>query len=83
MSDEPEETEGEEEFEAESGVYLDDGTCWVRDPDYLAHDSDVQGVIAMQFRDGALWFLDGVSRKWCNAEAQEQKTKPTKLRTVQ
>ena len=53
-------------------MYLDEGTCWVADPDYLARDSGVGGVIALQYKDGALWFLDGETRKWLNAEASDK-----------
>lgn len=80
MTDLADEDDGEE-IEGERALYLHDGECWVGDPDYLAHDSGVQGVIAVQFRDGALWFLDGESRKWLNAEADGKPAR--KLRPVQ
>jgi len=51
-------------------VYLHDGTCWVADPDFLLQDSGVEGVLAMQYVDGHLWYLDGASRKWINVEAE-------------
>ena len=81
MTDEIPETD-ETEVEAVEPLYLSDGECWIGDPDYLAHDSEVQGVIAVQFRDGALWFLDGESRKWLNAEAPEAGKSPRKLKSV-
>lgn len=65
----------EEEVASEVPLYLHDGECWVSDPEYIAHDSGVQGVIAIQFRDGALWYLDGETRKWLNAESD---TKPSR-----
>ena len=65
----------DEDVASEVPLYLQDGECWVCDPEYLAHDSGVQGVIAIQFRDGALWYLDGETRKWMNAEAD---TKPAR-----
>lgn len=74
--------EEEEEVGQACEVYLQDETCWIADPDYLAHDSGVQGVIAIQFRAGQLWYLDGESRKWTSAEV-EAKAKPAqKLRPV-
>ena len=78
MTDEAE----EEEVGGELPLYLHDGECWIADPEYLAHDSGVQGVIAVQFRDGALWYLDGESRKWLNAEATDAGRPKTKLRPV-
>lgn len=77
-------TDPEEEYEVEAvePVYLHDGECWVADPDLLAHDSGAQGVISLQFRDGALWYLDGESRKWLNAEAQDTARPDRKLRPV-
>jgi len=71
-----------EEIESEVPLYLHDGECWVSDPEYLAHDSGVQGVIAIQFRDGALWYLDGETRKWMNAEA-DTTTKRATLSRIQ
>lgn len=78
MTDEPE----GEEVESVEPLYLSDGECWISDPEFLAHDAGVQGVIAVQFRDGALWYLDGESRKWLNAEAQDSARPKTKLRPV-
>lgn len=72
----------EPEVESVEPLYLQDGECWVGDPDFLAHDSGVDGVIAVQFKDGALWFLDGESRKWLNAEAPEASKPKTRLRPV-
>src|SRR5690606_1428588 len=78
MTDEADETE---EVDSVEPLYLSDGECWISDPEFLAHDAGVQGVIAVQFRDGALWYLDGESRKWMNAEADSGRPK-TKLRPV-
>ena len=78
----PEGEEPEEEVGAEAEIYLADGQCWIADPEYLAHDSGVGGVIAIQFRDGGLWYLDGETRKWLNVEASEQGKPARKLRPV-
>lgn len=77
-------TDPEEEYEVEAAepVYLHDGECWVGDPEFLAHDSGVDGVIAVPFRDGALWYLDGETRKWLNVEAQDTARPDRKLRPV-
>ena len=81
MTDEAAETEGEEVEQAEP-LYLTDGECWIADPEFLAQDAGVQGVIAVQFREGGLWYLDGESRKWLNAESPETARPKTKLRPV-
>lgn len=72
----------DEEVESVEPLYLSDGECWISDPEFLAHDSGVQGVIAVQFRDGALWFLDGETRRWMNAEAPEAGRPERRLRPV-
>jgi hypothetical protein len=74
-------TDGDEEVASEEPLYLHDGECWVADPEYLAHDSGVQGVIAIQFRDGGLWYLDGETSKWLNVEADNKPQRT--LRPVQ
>lgn len=56
------------EWEAGESVYLPEDTCWVADPDFLPPDSGVTGVLAMQYRGGELWYLDGETRKWLNVE---------------
>lgn len=71
----------EEEFVPPREVTLHDGECWVADPDYLERASGIQGVIAIQFRDGALWYLDGETRKWLNVECEDSKPRP-RLRPV-
>lgn len=71
--------EEEVEIEAMDPLYLSDDTCWIADPDLLAHDSAAEGVLAVQYRGGELFYLDGESRKWLNVEAQ---AKSTKLRPV-
>ena len=79
---EGEEPEEGEEFGSEAEIYLGDGQCWIADPEYLAHDSGVEGVIAVQFRDGGLWYLDGETRRWLNVEASESGKPARKLRPV-
>lgn len=76
--------EGEEEEEVSymQEVHLGDGTCWVADPDLLAHDSGAEGVLALQYMEGALWYLDGATRKWLNVEAQDSSKPARKLRPV-
>lgn len=70
-------TDPDEEIEWESGeaVYLAEDTCWIGDPDFLLPESGVEGVLAMQYRSGELWYLDGATRKWLNVEAD---TKPAR-----
>jgi hypothetical protein len=59
-------------------VYLPEDTCWVADPEFLLPDSGVEGVLAMQYRGGDLFFLDGASRKWINVEAEDKPTRRLK-----
>ena len=59
-------------------VYLPEDTCWVADPEFLLPDSGVEGVLAMQYRGGDLFFLDGASRKWVNVEAEDKPTRRLK-----
>ena len=59
-------------------VYLPEDTCWVADPDFLLPDSGVEGVLAMQYRGGDLFYLDGATRKWVNVEAEEKPTRRLK-----
>lgn len=49
-------------------IQLAEGECWVYDPEFLALDSGVKDVLAVQFTGGALWYLDGATRKWISAE---------------
>lgn len=64
---------------------LHDGECWVYDPDLLDPATEYEGVLAVQFRDGALWWLSGETRKWVNVEDAGKVTgkPPTKIRSVQ
>lgn len=70
------------EFVEVNEVYLADGQCWVSDPDALDPASGVPGVIAIQFRDGGLYYMDGETRRWHNAEAAEPGKPARKLKTV-
>ena len=71
-----------EEFAPPLDITLTDGTCWVSDPDLLHHEESAEGVLAVQYRDGQLFYLDGLTRKWVSAEG-DSKTKRAGLRTVQ
>jgi len=64
------EPDGDEiEWVPGEAVYLPEGTCWVADPDFLLPDSGVEGVLAMQYRGGDLFYLDGATRRWVNVES--------------
>lgn len=65
----------EEELAAswESSITLMEGECWVGDPDYLWPESGVEGVLAIQYRGGELFYLDGATRKWLNVESSVKK----------
>lgn len=58
----------------ESSLVLSEDQCWVADPDYLWHESGAEGVLAIQYRAGELFYLDGATRKWVNVEASQKKT---------
>lgn len=66
------EEEDESLLEAMDPIYLQEETCWVADADLLVHDSGAEGVLAVQYKGGQLWYLDGESRKWLNAEADSK-----------
>jgi len=74
MADEPEiefeaDAEGEDEESAQQQpMILCAGDVAVLDPDFLARDSGVQGVIAVRVTDGDdIEYLDGESRLWLSA----------------
>ena len=60
------ETEPEEEIDL--SICLADGDCWIADPDYLDPACEWDGVLAVQFKDGGLWWLSAKTRKWANVE---------------
>lgn len=72
MIDEPEQPDDEELGQVEfvdPCVCLGDGECWVSDPDALDPSAECgAGVIAVQFREGALWYMTAQDHKWVNAE---------------
>jgi hypothetical protein len=72
VTDEPDD---DEEIVGEACVYLGDGQCWVADPAYLDQDSGVQGVLAVKFWGGALYYLDGQTRKWLSCEVSMRAVK--------
>ncbi len=79
----PEGEESEEgEFVEVNEVYLADGQCWVLEADALLPGSDYSGVIAMQYRDGGLYYMTGEERRWVSAEAPEPGKAARKLKTV-
>ena len=72
----------DEELEPVNEVYLADGQAWVIDPDALMPGSEYGGVIAIQFRDGGLYYMTAEDRRWTNAEAQEPGKPARKFKTV-
>lgn len=69
-----------EEPDLDTSVFLHDDACWVYDPDALHPDSGVEGVIALIYRSGTLFYLDGATRKWLSVEASTTCTKPTRIK---
>lgn len=62
------EAEEIEEAVAITPVILCAGDVAILDPDYLARDSGVQGVIAVRVIDGDdIEYLDGETRMWMSA----------------
>lgn len=59
-------------------VFLHDDSCWIYDPEALMPDSGVEGVLAVQYRAGGLYYLDGETRKWLNVEADKPHLKAAK-----
>lgn len=51
-------------------IVLTDDCVWVSDPDLLHPDAEADGVLALMYRGGCLFYLDGATRQWVNAEAQ-------------
>lgn len=78
MTDETEEVE----LVDMADIMLSDGMCWVADPDLLAHDSGADGVLAVQYMEGGLFYFDGATRKWLNVEASDPGKPVRKLRPV-
>jgi len=74
--------ETEVEFYAPEPVYLHEDTCWIGDPDALDPDSGAEGVLAIQYRAGCLWYLDGLTRQWYNVEKDGAKRAKGPLRPV-
>jgi len=70
-------------MEGSTELTLHDGECWIFDPDFLDPATEYEGVLAVQFRDGALWWLDGLSRKWINVEDGKAAGKKPTIRSVQ
>lgn len=82
MTDEPDDELGEIGVELESQeLHLADGECWVIDPECLDPSTESEGVIAVQYRDGGLYYMTALARKWVNAEAPS-KGKRSDLRTI-
>lgn len=59
-----------EEPDLDTSVFLHEDSCWVYDPDSLMPGSGVEGVLAMMYRGGSLFYLDGESRRWHNVETK-------------
>lgn len=56
------------ETDFDTSVFLHDDSCWVYDHDSLMPDSGVEGVLALIYRNGCLFYLDGKTRTWHNVE---------------
>lgn len=70
-----------DEPDLDTSVLLNDDCCWVYDPDSLMPDSGVEGVLALIYRGGALFYLDGATRKWANVESlATAPAKPTRIK---
>lgn len=70
------------EFISAEPIVLHEDSVWIPDPDALHHDSGEQeGVLAVMLRAGCVWYLDGVTRQWFNAEKDGAK-KARPLRPV-
>jgi len=82
MTDEPEQLDDEmpDVEYVDPCVQLGDGECWISDPDALDPAAECgAGVIAVQFREGALWYMTAQDHKWVNAE---HKASPRKLAAI-
>ena len=77
----PEDDELDVDLVLPESVYLQDDMCWVGDPDALHHDSEAEGVLAVLYRGGGLWYLDGETRQWFSVDKDgAKKAKPVHLR---
>lgn len=78
----PENEEGSEidvELTLPDPVILMDDTVWVPDPDALHPDAEAEGLLALLYRGGCLWYFDGQTRQWCNVEDKgPKKARPFK-----
>jgi len=78
----PENEEGGEldvELTLPDPVILMDDTVWVPDPDALHPDAEAEGLLALLYRGGCLWYFDGQTRQWCNVEDKgPKKARPFK-----
>lgn len=73
------ETDVEDEYEdLDPSILLCDGTCWIADPYYLDEGEEFDGALAVQYKDGTLWWLSGKTRKWIDVTQSNK----TVLRTV-
>lgn len=63
-------------------IALHEDMVWIADPDALHPDSGVDdGVLAVQYKAGQLWYLDALTRQWLNVEKDGAK-KARPLRPV-
>lgn len=62
-------------------VILIDDACWVPDPDALHPEAEAEGVLAVMYRGGCLFYFDGESRQWVNVE--DKGPKKARLTRVQ
>jgi len=80
MSTEDEDGDDLELVETEQIILMEDA-CWIFDPDALHPQSGAAGVLAVIYRGGQLWVLDGETREWLSADEKPGK-KAEKLRPV-
>ena len=67
----PENEEGGEldvELTLPDPVTLMDDTAWIPDPDALHPGAQAEGVLALLYRGGCLFYFDGETRQWVNVE---------------
>lgn len=62
-------------------VVLMDDAVWVPDPDALHPEAEAEGVLALLYRGGCLWYFDGETRQWVNVE--DKGPKKARLTRVQ
>lgn len=62
--------EEEEDYALAEPVTLAEDICWIADPAALHPEAECSGVLAVIYRGGELFYLDGATRKWSNVESR-------------